>query len=495
MTRCGKMIQMTYSGLKRIFRPSLLVLACALVAGVALAQDPVPTDSDLPVLSLDDCVRLALHDSPTLLISEERQYIAGKGVQAAYGAFLPSVSLGHNWQKSERTDFDVEQMDHVAGQIPVFDVNDPNSQIGFFPAAGSVPNGTYADQTINTKYRDISGRASLNVFSGFSKFSNLSSAKSSEKAAEATVGYTRELVAEDVISGYFNLLRYKRLLAVAVETRDQAARELERTETYFRLGSAAKSDVLQQRVRLENTKLDVVVADNTVKKAFADLAFSMNRPLAAAFNIDDSVLDTDYAIEDVATLYSEALASRKDLMSSEYTVAARHKDVTSASSNLLPSVDVFANFNRYNNESPYIFGSQKSGSTTFGYSVSWNVFDRMQTLSNRSQAKANARIAEYQLEQARMNVQVEIRQLHNSLVEAREKANVSRETIVQSEEELRLAQERFRVGAGTTLDVIVAQVNLANSRAQEVQAMCDFLIAETMMERAVGRLDKWATAQ
>ena len=110
----------------------------------------------------------------------------------------------------------------------------------------------------------------------------------------------------------------------------------------------------------------------------------------------------------------------------------------------------------------------------------------MQTWTGRSQAKANARIAEYELQQAKLNVQVEIRQLHNSLVEARERAHVSQETIIQSEEELRLAQERFRVGAGTTLDIIVAQANLANSRAQEVQAMCDFLIAQT---RCTGR---WA---
>ena len=112
----------------------------------------------------------------------------------------------------------------------------------------------------------------------------------------------------------------------------------------------------------------------------------------------------------------------------------------------------------------------------------------MRTWTGRSKAKANARIAEYEFEQARMNVQVEIRQLHTTLVEAAERADVSRETIVQSQEELRLAQERFRVGAGTTLDVIVAQVNLANSRGQEVQAMCDFLIAESKLNRAVGRV-------
>jgi outer membrane protein TolC len=465
-------------------------LVAVLAADGAWAAEDGGLGSDLPVLSLAECVRLALVHSPILLISEERQHIAARDVTAAYGAFLPDLTLGHNWQKSERTDFDVEQSTPGVYPIPVHDLG--GNQIGNVLFPTQVPNGLFADQTISTKYKDFNGRANLNVFAGFSKFSGLRSARKGLKAAESTTGYTRELVAEDVTAAYFNLLRYQKLLEVALETRDQAAKELERTDTYFRLGSAAKSDVLQQRVRLENTKLDVVVADNSVKKAFTDLAYSMNRPLDSGFRIDASVLDTGFEVEDLASLYAEALAARKDLASTAYNVEARHADVTTASSGLLPRVDVFANFNRYNNESPYIFGSQKSGNTGFGYSVSWNIFDRMQTLTGRSKAKASARIAEYELEQARMNVQVEIRQLHNSLVEARERANVSRETILQSDEELRLAQERFRVGAGTTLDVIVAQTNLANSRAQEVQAMCDFLIAETQMQRAVGRLDKWS---
>jgi outer membrane protein TolC len=236
------------------------------------------------------------------------------------------------------------------------------------------------------------------------------------------------------------------------------------------------------------------VADNGVKKAFADLAFAMNRPLAATFRVDPSVLETDFFVPAVEDLYREALAQRLDLRSSELAADARRKDITTATSGLWPSLDLSARYSRYDNESPYRFGSQTSESISWGYSVNWNVFDRLQTWTSRSKAKANARIAEYELDQARLNVQVEIRQLHNALVEARERAGVSRETIVQSEEELRLAQERFRVGAGTTLDIIVAQANLANARGQEVQATCDFLMARAQLERATGRLSPWTAA-
>ena len=460
----------------------LLLLVAAFLTAPAGAQETVKVTDDMPLLTLDDCLHIALQDSPTLQIADERQNMAAQDVTGAWGAFLPDLSLSRDWGKNKRTDFDIENQTAVPGYYTYDSAGDSTL---WYVSAG---NGTYSDDTIHTTYGTWGGRASLNVFSGFSKFANLSSSRNTLKAAEATRSYTRDMVIEDVITAYYNLLRSFRLLEVAIETRDQAAAELERTETYFRLGSTAKSDVLQQRVRLENTKLDVVVANNTVKKAFVDLAFYMNRPLAEGFRIDETLLETDFAIEPVDSLYAEALTNRQDLASSAFTAEARQKDVTSASANLWPRVDVYANYSHSDNESPYRFGSQVSQSTSFGYSVSWNIFDRLQTWTGRSKAKANARIAEYELSQARLNAQVEIRQLHTALIEARERYNVSIETIAQSQEELRLAQERFRVGAGTTLDIIVAQTNLASSRAQEVQAVCDFLIADAQMQRAVGRL-------
>lgn len=456
------------------------VLAAGMLAA-ALAVPASGQEAAAPVLSLDECIRQALSGSPTLLISEQQREIAAQTVRGATGAFLPALSLSYNWQKSERTDFDVAQTMAGTYSIPT---TDPGISV-LFPT--QVPSGEIADETVSATYKSLGGRATLNLFDGFAKYGTLRSARNSLDAADASVGYTRERVVEDVVAAYYNLVRYEKLAEVARDARDRAARELERTETYFRLGSAAKSDVLQQRVQLENTKLDVVVAENSVKKGQADLAYAMNRPLQGSFNVDSSVLETDFAVADVADLYGEALRNRLDLQSSEKTVEARRQDVKAARGSLFPQLDVYGNYGRDNNESPYKFGAQVSSSTSYGYAVSWNIFDRLQTYSGISRAKASARIAEYQLEQARLNAQVEIRQLHNALVEARERASVSRETIVQSEEGLRLAQERFRVGAGTALDVIVAQVNLTSSRAQEVQAKCDFLIARASLDRALGR--------
>ena len=314
---------------------ALVLIVLPMASGAAestSATDPAPpvTGHD-QVLTLQQCIDLALEYNPTLLIASERLHIAGKDVSDAWGAFLPDLSLSRNYQKADRTDFDVQT--YQPAIIDSIQIRDHfTDDLLTWYSQINVPAGVEA-QTIHTKYKDWNGRATLNVFSGFSKFSSLSSAKHGRAAAEATLGYNRELVVQDVLTAYYNLLRYQKLEDVALEARDRAAKELERTQTYFRLGSAAKSDVLQQKVQLENTKLDAVVAHNNVAKAFADLAFVMNRPLAEQFSVDSSVLDTDFQVEDVSTLYDEALANRLDLHSSEEQVLARRKDITTASGN------------------------------------------------------------------------------------------------------------------------------------------------------------------
>ncbi len=451
--------------------------ALPVAAQTTVEQVPIP-----PLLNLQQCIDIALEGSLSLAVAEAQREQAGQSVKAAWGSFLPSLNVGHNDQKNHRTDFNVAQYD-------IQTVNLLTDQPGLtVPFGLQIPNGQVKDEKTNTRYHSNSASLSLNVFSGFGRYGQLGSAKNSLKAAETSQQYNRALVVQNVASAYFNLLRYERLLEVAKDSRDLAAKELDRSETYFRLGSAAKSDVLQARVRLEQTKLDVLTAQNNVEQSFADLAYAMNRPLASRFEIDRSALDTDFAVGNLDTLYEEALHNRADLESLEYTVRARHKDVVSASSGFWPSLDLFWSYSKYTNESPFRFGAATSDNLSYGYQVSWTLFDRLQTWTQRSQAKASARIAEYNLNQAQLDAQLEIRRLYNSLLEARERTGLSRETIVQAQEELRLAQERFRVGAGTSLDRITAEVNLATARASEIQAICDFLIAQAQLDRAIGRL-------
>jgi outer membrane protein TolC len=55
---------------------------------------------------------------------------------------------------------------------------------------------------------------------------------------------------------------------------------------------------------------------------------------------------------------------------------------------------------------------------------------------------------------------------------------------------LRLAEERYRVGAGTLLDIINAQVNVTRSRSTFVRAKYDSMIALAQLQASMGTLGK-----
>jgi len=459
----------------------LLASVLVLVPAGALAQAPESAEGRL--LTLRDCVRIAMESSANLRIRQAEYEIADDNVQESWGAFLPDLSFNGSYGKTDRTDYDSEQ--------PIYGTYDQGFEtVGgdsvYIPTPYQVGTTT-SDVDVHAKSKGFGAAANLNLFDGLANINQLKSSKAYREAALLNEGYTREEVIQRVAVAYYNVLRYTQLQEVAEETRDEAAALLERTETYFRLGSAAKSEVLQQRVRLEQTRYDLVVAENAVEMAVADLAFAMNQPLAARVEIDTSPLQTEMVLEDVNVLYSEALGNRLDLQSSQYSVEAAEHSASAASGNFWPRIDVYGRYQKSFDESPYKFGAQTSDYLSYGAQANWQVFNRFQNFTNRSKAKAQARIAEYNHEQSELNAQIEVRQYHNAMRASIEKHKVATETISQAEEEVRLAQERFRVGAGTQLDRINAEVSLASARAEEVQAMCDYLIARAQLWRATGR--------
>ena len=95
-------------------------------------------------------------------------------------------------------------------------------------------------------------------------------------------------------------------------------------------------------------------------------------------------------------------------------------------------------------------------------------------------------------EQAKRLAVNEVKRLILAMQEADERTRVSQETVEQAQENLRLARERYRVGAGTILETIEAEASLTQAQGFLVEAKCDYLIAQADLQRATGRPMKFS---
>lgn len=415
-------------------------------------------------VTLEECIRVAEVGSVTLGRIEEDVLTAETGVRAAWMQWLPTLSANTQWQRQERTDLD--------------------TQIGVDPITDEPVIG---DLTITQTFESQGLSSSWTVFSGFDRFAERNEANATLGAAAATLDYQRHVLREQVTNAFYDYVRAQRRVVVAIEAEQLALRELERGQTYFELGISTKSDVLQAKVRHQQTKLDVVRERNGERNAFVTLSHAMNIPGARSFEVEAALPEAaSVLLPELDPLLDSARERRLDLTASEFQLDASASGVTRARSGYYPALEVFGGWSRSLSETPFRFGAQENTTLSWGLRGTWNIFDGWRTQQRVRTAVAGKRRSEYDLRQKQLDIEREVVTLWNNLVEATESYEVSVVSVEQSEEDLRLAEERFRVGAGTALDLITAQVNLATARRDLVDAQINAIKYRAQLERATG---------
>ena len=444
---------------ERIRRCAALTVALAALAlgGVPQRASCAP---ERTVFSLDQCISIAQKSNPDIAIAGEGCRKAESGLLMNYGTLLPSFtvdfSTGHRFYGPSSVQYD------ASGR--------PVQSDGFdYPS--------YAF--------DMS--SSMQVFDGGGNLNRVRSAMSSRDAAREQLKYRRDVIAAEVIRVYYDLVRNKMLFRVQGESVESAKKNLERTEALLQVGSATRADVLKARVRFSNTRLAEIQAKNAAELSKQDLSVLLKMENGESIDVD-TTMTIEFKELDVNSEMEQGMAYRSDLKGLEYNIKSANAGVAAARSGWFPSLGVSFGYtwnDRKMAKNLNFFDTEYTWGVA-GY-ISLNVFDRFQTSANVRNAKADARIAEYNLDKAKLEATRQIKTLVLTINEARERMSVATETVEQANEDLRLAEERYRVGAGTMLETIDAQVALTQAKSDVIQAKCDFLIATADLAVATGK--------
>ena len=96
-------------------------------------------------------------------------------------------------------------------------------------------------------------------------------------------------------------------------------------------------------------------------------------------------------------------------------------------------------------------------------------------------------VANATLRDAELGAQELLVQFVAALRTARERINVQNVTISAAEEDLRVQQQRYALGASTLLDVLTSQTALNQARLALIQARYDYRVARAQIETVIGR--------
>ena len=407
-------------------------------------------------ISLDEAIRMAQQNDPLAVQAEGVERTSKAAKVSAIGAILPSASL-------------------TAGRVIQFGGGQTRvNQNGETVAIAAAPTNS-TGLSLN-----------MTLFDGGQRLYALRTAKYDIAAAEANRVAVKYNVALLVKQQYYAVL-------AAIESRDaaelqmaQAAEQFKSSVAKVRAGVATRSDSLRGVVQVGNAQLALITAQTN--KEAADAALTRLVGSEVPVTADPASLQENMAaLPDSAEL--AALAKHGPaVQQAEANVQASEEQTKASKATYLPSLS--ASYSRTGSGTDPRFGLGDgafayNGRLTFSLSYPvFNNFQREEQVVRARVAEVNAQVA---LRDTQLGQQQSLTQYIGALRGASQRVAVQVASVAAAEEDVRVQQQRYNIGASVLLDLITSQAALATAEQALIQARYDYRIARAQLEALIGQ--------
>ncbi len=403
-------------------------------------------------VSLPDLMQIAICNNPSL----SAEYMLLKSKEAALGAskgqYLPSINIvGEGTLNGSKTE-------HQNGTLR----NEPYS----------------ATASAQWLIYDFGGR---------------SSQVGQNKALLSATNYSYNAALQELIlqvnNAYLSTLSAKASLDSYKESNKTYQRAYQESKKRYDLGMVTLVDKLQAQTSYEQSQLQVVKAENTLRQAQGNLATLLNLNPATEIKLteikDDGEITKLEAGDEIQKLMQEALDERPELKAGESSVLASKKSISYARTGALPSLSAIANGkygDNWKHSNPY----ELNGAV--GLQLNWPLFSGMSTMYQIDQAKFLYEQSRKNLDSTRNNVLNEVWSYYQNYQTGVKAYEISKQILATAEENSRVAFRYYEVGKVDILNLLNANSKLAEAKQGVVNAFYGLLMNKAQLYRAVGRI-------
>lgn len=425
------------------------------LAGLVLALAAAPLAAQQkPVVTLEEAVRRAELVQPTVVQARGSVSSAAARQRAALGSFLPNLtvngSVGDFFSEGVRVD----------------------------PSTGQLTTSNSTNRSVNTSIS-----SSVELFAGFRRTSERRAANATRTAAEAGLENSRFQQALVTTNQFFDALAARELVQVREAGVRRAEQQLEVAVARLRAGAAIRPDSLRSVVTLGNAQLALLTAQTQLATAEANLGrlVGFEGQVSAA---DDSSYYRIIEAVDTSGLRAEALSNSPSVRASEAQASAARSAIGVAKAGYFPSLTLSGNAQlNGSRNNDYTFLQQRQ----FQLQMSWPIFNRFQREQQIATNQVAAENAEANAAEDRRQVLADLTSAIAALESARLRIGITQTSVLAAREDLRVQQERYRLGAATIVDLLTSQEALSQAEVDEINARFDYIRARTQIGALIGR--------
>jgi hydrophobe/amphiphile efflux-1 (HAE1) family protein len=442
----------------------------AVVAGLMLVLMGTSASAQTDTLTLDRAIELGLVQNASVKVAQLAELRAQQQVREAASFRLPEVSAGFSYNRFL--------------QVPKF----------LFPSFAADPDvGIRVDennfQVIDAGLRNawnLNGQVSMPILNGAVK-NSIRQAEAGVRVAQAQTQQARQTLVAEIRKAYYQVLIAQEAQGITEQAIRRAEASLQEVRQLTRLGMATDADTLQAWVQAQNLRPDLEKANTGVQTAQILLKYLIGAPYTGTLVLAGQRASAVQQLPDFETAYAEALAKRPDLTVMAAQVEASRLQIQAAVQATRPTLSLAGQYQLAPQANDFNFSRYFWPQQSFvGLSLTIPIFAGGRHEARIQQAKIAQQQAEAQQEQVRRQVATEVQTALAQVQDARRRIESGVRTIGAAERSYALVNSRYQKGLAKRTELAEADLSLRQAQTNRIQAMYDYLLAQSELERVIG---------
>ncbi len=466
---------------------ALFFLTFIILASISVCAIEEITISKDSIVNLNDCIKIALKNSPVIKRFKYNYGVSKSNVGVAKAAYFPTVGVSAGYTYN--------------------DMNS-NSQIN----RSMTGTNTYNVQASLNQLIWNFGKTNAKI--RMQKFNLITALFNFDDGVLDTI--------YEVKTNYYGVLAAKAAVDINRSNVQINERNYQRTKAYFDEGIRSKIDLVNAEVNLSDSKVTLVDSEKAYKNAMVSLnnsmyiAFTPDYEITptetfnfneSTYTIDLEELDkknnldilppevsdakltssvektdilTDYKFEEFPYTFEKsvelAYKNRPDIKAYDATLKAMEENLLYIKREYYPEIAANAGYGYKN------FGSTSSFNVGLTVSSNINILSKKHEIDA---GKLQVQLAENEIDLLKQNVYFEVQNAYVNMIELEKQIPLLAVKVRQTLENFELADGRYAVGLGDFIELQDAKVQYNNAQHKYVQTVYNYNVARAALEKAM----------
>jgi len=310
-------------------------------------------------------------------------------------------------------------------------------------------------------------------------------AKQDVLVAQTQLDQTQDAIALQVRQLYYNILINQQKLQASQEQLTTATVKGDETHSDVARGNALEVVDLQSRASIlqaQQQALILKLQGDDLRRQLADL---LGLPVSTHLDLDPDTTAHNIDIPSRADAIRIALDQNQDLRTARQSLEKAKAGLGAAKDAYIPDITALS---RYSYQSGIPFLVHNFG--TFGFSVSYDLFDGGRREAQLREARTETRSAEVAIDKLQSEIEVEVEAVYDRIEVFRQTVDVAEQAVKVRTEAARLADRQFEQNAALNSARSQAHADLSSANASLFEADFGLSLAQADLKRTIGQMPR-----